>query len=106
MSETVHYKGKLTPTGKDLYEYVEGDDIPQRYDGDKLEYFEDKYDDFAIIIEGKVFEITGDYVEDIDDVFKSSDNSDGSISFEVKYYNGGCGFYEAIEYAVENKVGK
>jgi hypothetical protein len=37
-----------------------------------------------------------------DDIFEASVNPDNTISFSVRYYNGGCGFSEAIGYALEN----
>lgn len=105
MSETVHYEGKLKPTGKGLYQYIEGDNIPHYYD-DKAEYFNDEYSSKATLINNLVFEIEREEKEDDCDIFKSSENEDGTISFEVKYYNGGCGFSEAIDEAIKNKVGK
>ena len=33
-----------------------------------------------------------------------SKNEDGDFDFEVRYYNGGCGFDEAIERAFERKA--
>jgi len=36
------------------------------------------------------------------DVFEATENADGSISFFVQYYNGGCGLDEAIGYALDN----
>ena len=40
---------------------------------------------------------------DIDeDIFEAYDNGDGTINYEVMYYDGGCSFNEAIEYALED----
>lgn len=36
-----------------------------------------------------------------DDIFRSTKNDDGTIDFETRYYNGGCSFNEAIEYAIK-----
>jgi len=58
MSETVHYIGKLKPTGKTVSEYAGDVEIPE---GDTL----DEY-------------------------------------FEGEYYNGGCGFNEALKEAINN----
>jgi len=100
MSETEHFKGKLTPTGKDLIDYVDGHKIPDYYD-DEEEYFNDCLVDTAIVIDGKVFEIQRTEYEDSDDIFESTKNEDGTIDFQVKYYNGGCGFGEALEEALK-----
>ena len=102
MSETNHYKGKLTPTGKDLFAYVDGMDIPHYYHGDKVEFFEEELESQAVIINGEVYEIERNEYEDGDDIFESSKNKDGSIDFQVKYYNGGCGFQEALSYALKD----
>ena len=89
MSETVHYKGKLIPTGKTLKEFApESDDI---YD----HYYE------AIEIDGMVYTVEKKDIEPYEDIFRSTKNEDGSIDFEVKYYNGGCGFNEAIDTALD-----
>jgi len=94
MSETVHYKGKLIPTGKTMAEFD-----PEIED---IDMFEDHYYEKAIIVNGLVYEIKYSKVYDYEDIFTSSKNSDGSISFEVKYYNGGCCLGEAIEEALDS----
>ena len=38
----------------------------------------------------------------IEDIQNAHDNGDGTIDYEVMYYNGGCSFNEAIEYALED----
>ena len=89
MSETVHYKGKLTPTGKTLSEFDNSAD--------------DIYDHYykAVLIDDQVYTVEKEEVEPYEDVFLSSKNEDGTIDFEVKYYNGGCSFNEAIDEAIK-----
>tara|TARA_R110002049_G_scaffold143473_3_gene305578 strand:+ start:131 stop:400 length:270 start_codon:yes stop_codon:yes gene_type:complete len=89
MSETVHYKGKLIPTGKTLEEYD-----PTAIDSDDL-------NEDAVEIKGLIFEVEKEDHQ-YSDIFTSSKNDDGSINFEVKYYDGGCGFSEAIDYALKD----
>lgn len=90
MSETEHRKDTLKPTGKTLKQYApQVDDI---YD----------LDGAAVEIDGLIYEVEETRFEPYDDIFESSKNEDGSINFEVKYYNGGCGFQEAIGYALDN----
>ena len=36
-----------------------------------------------------------------DDIFDAHEDENGVVNFEVQYYNGGCGFTEAIEYALK-----
>jgi len=56
MSETVHYIGKLKPTGKRINEYLGDVKIPEYYE---------------------------------------------TVDFQVKYYNGGCCFSEALDEAMK-----
>ncbi len=100
MSETEHYKGKLKPTGKDIATYIKGHQIPDYYVNGK-DYFNDHLSGHAVQINGQVYEIERTEYEDNDDIFESSLNEDGSIDFQVKYYNGGCGFSEALDYAIK-----
>lgn len=89
MSETVHYKGKLTPTGKTLAEFdPNADDIYDHY-----------YN--AVEIDGMVYTVEKTDIDPDYDIFNSTKNEDGTIDFEVKYYNGGCGFNEAIDEALK-----
>lgn len=90
MSETVHYKGKLIPTGKTLKEFdPETSDI---------------YDHYlhAVEIDGMVYVVKKKDIDPDGDILRSTKNEDGTIDFEVRYYNGGCSFNEAIEEALKN----
>lgn len=90
MSETVHYKGKLIPTGKTLAEFdSDADDIYDHYEK-------------AVEINEQIYLVEKADIDVDANIFESSENDDGSIDFEVKYYNGGCGFNEAIDYALKN----
>lgn len=91
MSEDVYKRGKLVPTGKTVEEF-----------DPHTNCFEDDYYETAVVIDGYVFTVESEDVNIYDDIFKASENKDGSIDFELKYYNGGCGFSEAIEYALKN----
>ena len=101
MSETEHFKGKLTPTGKTVEQYMKFVDTPSYYDN-KTEHFNDEFCSVAVEIDGEVYAIVRNEYEDGDDIFESSKNEDGTIDFQVKYYNGGCGFGEAMEEALKN----
>jgi len=104
MSGIEHFKGKLTPTGQDLETYMaiymEDKELPSYYD-DVEELFHDELSTDVKLIDGQVYKVEREYFEDSDSIFKSSENEDGTIDFEVKYYNGGCGFSEALDYALE-----
>lgn len=91
MSETVHYKGVLAPTGKTLSEFdPEADSI---YD-----HYED-----AVEIDGLIYTVDKKSIDLDFEIFQSKKSNDGAIHFETRYYNGGCGFNEAIENALENQ---
>ena len=100
MSETEHKTGFLVDTGKPLTEYLADHEIDDYYDSEE-EYLHDNCD--AVIFEGTVWEIQDDKeVCEDGDIFKSKRISDCLISYEVKYYNGGCGSIEAINEALDN----
>lgn len=94
MSETKHYTGKLKPTSK----------TPNQYDSEvtDMEVFNDLYYEKAVVINGLVYEVEMTSTDPYQDIFISRQNDDESIDFEIKYYNGGCGFDEAIDYALGN----
>lgn len=102
MSETVHYKGKLKPTGKTVSEYVKEkcSEIPEYYNDEK-EYFNDTFYNAAVEVSGQVYEVEKEDVDSDYDIFIAIKNDDGSISFEVMYYNGACSFDEAIDQAIK-----
>ena len=39
---------------------------------------------------------------DEDDIFEIKKNEDGSFDYILSYYNGGCSFNEALDYAFKN----
>jgi hypothetical protein len=100
MSEDVHYRGKLLPTNKTAIEFIGRVAVPDNCE-DAEEYFNDLYYKKAVLIRGKVFTVKKDEIDSDGDIFYSKKNDDGSIDFEVKYYNGGCSFDEAIETALK-----
>ena len=101
MSETEHHVGKLKPTGRSVDHYVEDCEIPSYYES-KQEYFDDVFQETAYAINGIVYEVEAKNVEG-DYIATSKKNADGTIDFQVKFYNGGCSFNEAIEDALKNQ---
>ncbi|NRU52390.1 hypothetical protein [Clostridium beijerinckii] len=53
-------------------------------------------DERYIIHKGNVYEVIEDRECCGDDIFEAKENSDGTISYVLSYYNGGCGYTEAI----------
>ncbi len=99
MSETEHHIGKLKPTGKRINEYIGDAKIPDYYKS-VAEFFDDEYCERAYVIDGLVFEIEM-YDAEEQDIFTATKNDGGTIDFQVKYYNGGCGFNEALDNAMK-----
>jgi hypothetical protein len=101
MSEIEHHLGKLKPTGQSIDHYVKDCKIPSYYENNE-EYFNEVFTEKAYAINGIVYEIETKNIEG-EGIATSRLNDDGTIDFQVKYYNGGCSFNEAIEDALKNK---
>jgi len=118
MSDYELHKGtlrrlKVQKSKKELIlEYLseKNEEIPSYYnieeEDDINEYFMDllsenyiEYNNIMYIIENK--EIDSD-----SDIFECEETGNGIYSYRLSYYNGGCGFEEALETALENKVSK
>ena len=109
MSETVHYKGVLRKVerneGETLEEQckrlLESKELPSYYDTYQ-EYFVDENYRRMTIQNGIIYRVEKEEVDPYSDIFRASINYKDEIEFEVKYYNGGCGFDEAIEDAIKS----
>ena len=108
MSETVHYKGVLRKVERLNEESLEeqckrilgNKELPSYYDTYQ-EYLLDEYYDGMTIQNGVVYQVEREEVDPYDDLFNAQVRDNGEIAFEVRYYNGGCGFNEAIEEAIK-----
>jgi hypothetical protein len=108
MSETEHNIGKLKPMGM-----VGGVEATAKRIL-KAEGWASDYDTYAEALEDYGYreyvlhnEVIYKVIENnepnpYDDIFRASRNDDGTINFETKYYNGGCGFCEALVEALNN----
>ncbi|EKS4345002.1 hypothetical protein QB607_003005 [Clostridium botulinum] len=112
MSEMVQYKGKLIKLEKLNNETLEqqSERICKENNFYKLPDF---YYTWAECLTSELYEryyISNDSLYSIEseqvdpeyDMFNASLNKNGEIEFEVKYYNGGCGFNEALDEAMNN----
>lgn len=115
MSETVYYTGKLTKVAcvsvgaedqaREIMA-VKGKTERDSYNDTWLEQLlDDCYGEY-VVIEGRIYAVERQKKDADDDIFLAEKNEDGSISFTVKYYNGGCSFNEAIVCAMENLADK
>ena len=75
----------------------------------KYESYYDSYeealrdcDDKYIIHNNNVYEVVEDVKNYGEDIYCAIDNGDGTISYVLSYYNGGCGFTEAIQESLDN----
>jgi hypothetical protein len=113
MSRTEHHLGKLIPveltgtveeTCKSILKEM---DIPESIWFDNFrEQLEDECYKKYLVTDDAIYKIESEEIDPYEDIAKATKNEDGSISFEVKYYNGGCGFSEAIEAAIERMHSK
>jgi hypothetical protein len=107
MSETVHYRGVLKRLERVAEETLEeqckrlldGKDLPDYFDSYAEFIVDEKYHEITIQ-NGSVYRVEKEDVDPDGDIFKSTINENGDIEFEVRYYNGGCGFEEALEEAM------
>ena len=111
MSDTVHYRGKLTlvSLGLNLEDTCKeilldlGIEYSLEIYASPGEALEDKAESDFVIINGSVYRNEFEELGPDDDIHSATLNEDGSISYEVRYYNGGCGFVEALEDSI-NKL--
>ena len=109
MSKTVHYKGVLRKV-----ERLEGENLEEQckrlLNNKELPSYFDSYEEFLLdnyyksmtVQNETVYEIEKIEIDADSDIFNATIRDDGNVEFEVRYYNGGCGFDEAIEEAIKN----
>lgn len=113
MSEMVHYSGKLQLVEKLPNETLEEQCerilkenkylALSKYCDSWREMLCDKLYEQYMIAYGEVYKVIEKNHRDMDeDIFDACENTDGTIDYEVMYYDGGCSFNEAIEYALED----
>jgi len=109
MSETVHYKGTLT-----VVERLEGETLEEQckrlMEGCELDSWNSSYQEQLMDDGYEKYVIHNDILYSVekkdigeDDCFSIVERKDGTLEFDVMYYNGGCSFDEAIEYAFNSK---
>ena len=109
MSETVHYKGVLKKVEKIKGETLEeqckrilgNKELPSYFDDYKEFLSNEKYEEYTIL-EDDVYRVIKERIDPDFGVYNASIGENGEINFEVRYYNGGCSFDEAIREALEN----
>jgi hypothetical protein len=67
---------------------------------DWTEYLQEEgYKEF-VIVNGEIYHILSDRELSDEDIFYAEENKDGTISYTLRYYNGGCCFSSAVETAL------
>lgn len=118
MSEVVNFKGRIkkinripSETLEDQSERIVKDrrgknfDLPQFYDS-YSEYLEIELSGIYYLDNKFIYEVEREAQFLDDDFFIAKDNKDDTIDFDVRYYNGGCSFNEAIKTAIDNMNNK
>jgi hypothetical protein len=83
-------------------EIMENKELPSYCSSYKEFLFDEKYDDY-IVADDKLYKVVESQdIESYDDIMYAEENNDGTISFVVRYYNGGSGFGDAIGEALKN----
>lgn len=106
VSEQTTFSGKLKEIKfdknlkfKDKISYL----VINEYFLQDIDYENEKFNsDDVILIDEIVYEIIERNELSNDDYFLANKNEDGTILFNVSYYNGGCSFDEAIEQAIKD----
>lgn len=110
MSETVHYRGTLKQAIK-----LEGENLEEQckrilkvkalkaYADSYEEMLLDKFYKEYVVRDNILYIVDKREIDTDEDIFSMHEDENGVLNFEVKYYNGGCSFDEAIEEAFENK---
>lgn len=106
MSDYEGHRGKLTPTELDPLKLM--DDAGFEPDEDEsLEYSFNEcfYDGDYIMLNNIVYRIEDSEYDDTERM-DANLQEDGTITYDVYFYNGGCGFTEALEEAINNAKGE
>ena len=108
MSDYDYTVGKLTPV--EITESVEHTcglilswlniECDDNYDT-CAEQLDDEYSDQYLITDIAIYRIQSEDKDPYNDIFNARRKDDGSIEFEVQYYNGGCSLNEAIKEAIK-----
>lgn len=112
MSETEHHTGKLIPvkieksleeTCKQICEDA-GFLLDEFYTTWKENLRDNLYEEY-FIYKDVLYRIESKEHPDDDYMVEASEYGDGTINFQIRFYNGSCGFDEALEDAMDKLDG-
>jgi len=114
MSYWEHYKGTLTKVERLENESLEEQCkklleekmlqeviLPDYYDSYAEMLLDEFYNEYYVYND-MLYSMCRESIDSDGDIFNANEEENETINFEVRYYNGGCGFNEAIERAVKN----
>lgn len=109
MSRQETHKGRIRRTGLDLTEWLakNQDLVLPSYKGQD-DLYEILYEGLTcgsekfLLLGDEVYEVIENRELDVNDLFEIIQNDDGTYSYFVSYWNGGCGFSEAVSHAWES----
>jgi hypothetical protein len=112
MSETEHHKGKATEVRPREGEEIE--DLAKRLLAENGIKYDDYYESYSecledeggdrfVVANNKIYECETKEIDPCDDISNAFENSDGTVDYEVKFYNGVNSFRSAVKDAI-NKI--
>jgi hypothetical protein len=113
MSDYEQHVGKLVkvaPAGDETLEdlmrriLAEENIEMEQYHEDYAECFRDELYEKYVIFNNTVYKVDAERLEDYDDIMHGVLADNGDIFFTLRFYNGGCGFDEAIEEAIKKAL--
>lgn len=103
MSRTEHHHGTLRDTGLTVSAFILTLPQDKQPDSDDLswrsveEWFNEEYYKKALVIDDTVWVADNKAIEDLDSgIFDAEMQEDGSYTYTLQYYNGGCCWEEAL----------
>ncbi|RAL57341.1 hypothetical protein BSK20_03640 [SR1 bacterium human oral taxon HOT-345] len=106
MSQIEHKKGKLTPIQTSPLSIEEwckekvGGNLESYYEN-YTEKFLDEHSRKYVVLNGVLYSVDGSDIDDDGDIAIMTKNTDGTLDYHLRYYNGGTYFEEMLEYALE-----
>lgn len=110
MSEIEHQKGKLTEikpqNGEELQDLAKriltekNIKVEDYWGGDYVAALQDECEEI-VEAQGKLYQCEVTDIDPYQNMFIATENPDGTLNFEVKYYNGSCSLAEGIRNAIE-----
>jgi len=96
-NESLEEQCKRLLEGKIAQEVI----LPNYYNSYEEMLLDEFYEEYYVY-NGILYSMYRESIDSDGDIFNANEGENGTINFEVRYYNGGCGFNEAIEESIKN----